>query len=132
MPPDSSQQLEFSGEATESGSLVIRGCIIQAPGCIPQEFGFPVVLGDSKPLPSWSQDIPEYEERPKFSQLSARLQNLKKTSAESRPSSGTDQLNKGLDPSQFLRLHVVPLQPLLRIRRTSLTHGAVMLYSGET
>jgi hypothetical protein len=33
---------------------------------------------------------------------------------------------------QFVELKVVPEQPLLRIRRTSLTHGAVMLYEGET
>jgi hypothetical protein len=30
-----------------------------------------------------------------------------------------------------LECKVVPEQPLLRIRRTSLTHGAVMLYNGE-
>lgn len=33
---------------------------------------------------------------------------------------------------RFLECKVVPEQPLLRIRRTSLTHGALMLYNGET
>lgn len=33
---------------------------------------------------------------------------------------------------KFLDCKVVPEQPLLRVRRTSLTHGAVMLYDGES
>jgi len=32
---------------------------------------------------------------------------------------------------KFLECKVVPEQPLLRIRRTSVTHGALMLYDGE-
>ncbi len=32
---------------------------------------------------------------------------------------------------QFLECKVVPEQPLLRIRRASVTHGALMLYDGE-
>jgi trafficking protein particle complex subunit 9 len=32
---------------------------------------------------------------------------------------------------RFSQCQVVLEQPLLRIRRTSLTHGAVMLYNGE-
>lgn len=31
----------------------------------------------------------------------------------------------------FLECKVVPEQPLLRIRRTTATHGALMLYDGE-
>lgn len=40
--------------------------------------------------------------------------------------------DKASKPSKFLELKVVPEQPYLRIRRTSLTNGAVMLYDGET
>lgn len=32
---------------------------------------------------------------------------------------------------KFLQCKVVPEQPLLRIRRTTVTHGALMLYDGE-
>ena len=32
---------------------------------------------------------------------------------------------------RYLEVRVVPEQPSLRIRRTSLTNGAVMLYDGE-
>jgi len=32
---------------------------------------------------------------------------------------------------RFLECKVVPRQPLLRIRRTSVTHGGLMLYDGE-
>ena len=33
--------------------------------------------------------------------------------------------------ARFLECKIVPSQPLLKIRRTSLTHGALMLYDGE-
>jgi hypothetical protein len=33
---------------------------------------------------------------------------------------------------KFLVCNVVPEMPLLAIRSTSLTHGALMLYDGET
>jgi hypothetical protein len=36
------------------------------------------------------------------------------------------------EPVRLLECKVAQEQPLLRIRRTSLTHGAVMLYNGET
>lgn len=124
--PNSSQQLEFSGEATESGSLIIRGCIIQAPGCIPQEFSFPTALSRTKSLLPHPRGVSEHEERIKISQLNSRLQALK-ISANLRPG-----MDENLDSTQSLQLRVVPIQPLLRIRRTSLTHGAVMLYCGET
>jgi hypothetical protein len=32
---------------------------------------------------------------------------------------------------RYMEFKVVPELPLMRIRRTSLTHGAVMLYNGE-
>ena len=32
---------------------------------------------------------------------------------------------------KFMECKVVPEQPMLRIRRTSITHGALMLYNGE-
>jgi trafficking protein particle complex subunit 9 len=35
-------------------------------------------------------------------------------------------------PTRFVECKAVPEQPLLRIRRTSLTHGAVMMYDGES
>lgn len=55
---------------------------------------------------------------------------------ESRPwEKGGKRLSTLVTPlkklPQFLECTVVPEQPLLRIRWTSLTHGAVMLYNGE-
>jgi trafficking protein particle complex subunit 9 len=49
--------------------------------------------------------------------------------AEKRSSRVFDTLNT--KPLRFLHCNVVGEQPLLRIRRTSLTHAAVMLYDGE-
>jgi len=36
-----------------------------------------------------------------------------------------------VQPQGFLSCEVVPEQPLVRIRGSSLTHGAIMLYDGE-
>ena len=38
---------------------------------------------------------------------------------------------KEVQPQGFLGCEVVPEQPLVRIRGSSLTHGAIMLYDGE-
>ena len=128
--PESSQQLEFTGEATEAGTLIIRGCIIQAAGCASREFCFLAALSEHKHVLSQRREVLEREERIKHHQLSSRLESLK---GIAQPSSFTSiaQSSFNVESSQFLQLKVIPIQPLLRIRRTSLTHGAVMLYSGE-
>ena len=43
-----------------------------------------------------------------------------------------DQETRPLSNPRFLELKVVPEQPLLRVRRSTLTNGSVMLYDGET
>ena len=49
---------------------------------------------------------------------------------QKRRSTHSNELASG--PSfRFLECKVVPEQPLLRIRRTSVTHGGLMLYDGE-
>jgi hypothetical protein len=70
----------------------------------------------------------------------AELDRFKFTGLDARP---TEKEKKRLSvtaagtskdpaPTRFVECKVVPEQPLLRIRRTSLTHGAVMMYDGES
>jgi hypothetical protein len=105
----------------EPGMLTVRGCIVQLPNSTPKEF----IL----PLASEAQEASLEKRR------SRRLDDLVRVKA-----SGLDARRRSSTPvgppisdrkEEFLECRVVPQLPLLRVRRTSLTHGALMLYSGE-
>jgi len=127
LPANSSHQLILSGKALETGTLIIRGCIVQAPGGASQEFILPLRTD-------------EEEERlaRKKSAIVCELGRFKYSGLESFPwerstksiKYRSSQLNPLLN-SRFLECQVVPEQPLLRIRRMSVNHGALMLYEGE-
>jgi hypothetical protein len=71
-------------------------------------------------------------ERTKWTGLDARPareKERKRLSALPGAPEKSENLEKAM---KFLECKVVPEQPLLRVRRTSLTHGAVMLYDGES
>ncbi|KAG2144925.1 TRAPP II complex [Suillus cothurnatus] len=125
IPPNTLYPITIIGTAKTRGTLVFRGCIVQAPWGAPREFLLPVptdadqnlfarrqsaVKCESGRTKYWGLDSHPWEKDGR--RLSTLLPSLKK-------------------PPQFLQCVVVPEQPLLRIRWTSLTHGAVMLYNGE-
>lgn len=125
VPPNTLYPITLVGTAKTRGTLVFRGCIVQAPWGATKEFLLPAptdaeeslfarhqsaVKCESGRTKYWGLDSRPWEKR--GSRLSALLPPLKK-------------------PPQFLQCVVVPEQPFLRIRWTSLTHGAVMLYNGE-
>lgn len=111
----------------QSGTLTIRGCIVQAQGGLAREF----VL----PLSTEEEDEKLSRRR---SALECEIGRSKRSGLDSRPwqkaskrTSVQTTARKSADGVRLLLCKVVPEQPLLRIRRTSLTHGAVMLYNGE-
>ena len=74
------------------------------------------------------------EEKLKSTSLAERLRKareLKRMSMQTEAVVGKEGTGKKAPP-RYLEVQVVPEQPTLRIRRTSLTNGAVMLYDGET
>lgn len=105
----------------ESGTLVVRGCMVQLPNSTPKEF----VL----PLASEAQEESKEKRRSKWMDDLVRV---KATGLDARRRStllvGPPVPDR---KEEFLECRVVPQLPLLRVRRTSLTHGALMLYSGE-
>lgn len=126
MPANSFHPVTISGQALESGSLMIRGCIVQAPGGASREFILPVSTEDEEAKRLQRRSALECESnRSKYPGLDSRPWE-KQTKRQSKTNSTSNSRS-----IQFLRCKVVPEQPLLRIRRTSLTHGAVMLYNGE-
>ena len=112
--------------ALEAGALSIRGCIVQAPGGAPREFLLPA-----------STEEEETKRSRRRSAIECEAGRSKRTGLESRPwekrmtRSSIATSTRGGVQSRFVECKVVPEQPLLRIRRTSLTHGALMLYNGE-
>lgn len=127
VPANSYHPVTIVGKAMEAGTLTIRGCIVQAPGGAPREFVLPLSTQEEDEKRSRRQSALECEVgRSKRSGLDSRPWKKK-------PDRGTTTKSSSIQSTvRFLQCKVVPEQPLLRIRRTSLTHGAVMLYNGET
>ena len=95
--------------------------MVQLPNSTPKEF----IL----PLASETQEANREKRRSK------RLDELVRVKV-----SGLDARRRSLAPvaapvadrkEEFVECRVVPQLPLLRVRRTSLAHGALMLYAGE-
>lgn len=127
IPANSLHSVTLVAKAPETGNLVIRGCIVRAPGSIGCEFLLP--------LSSSNEEEEAFRRR---SAAACEIGRFKRWGLESFPWSNTRQrLNleaKAVTNKQrlrFLECVVVPEQPLLRVRRTSVTHGALMLYNGE-
>lgn len=99
---------------------------MQLPGTAKREAILPLLKEDEKvkQLRRLSA-VTDSKERQKHKGLDAWLRREHRSSLIHQSLPAPSQL-------QFVELKVVPEQPLLRIRRTSLTHGAVMLYEGET
>ncbi|KAG1782538.1 TRAPP II complex [Suillus placidus] len=125
IPPNTLYSITIIGTAKTRGTLVFRGCIVQAPWGAPREFLLPVPTDADQNLFARRQ-----------SAVKCEIGRTKYWGLDSRPWEKDERRLSTLLPSlkippQFLQCVVVPEQPLLRIRWTSLTHGAVMLYNGE-
>ncbi|KAF5380960.1 hypothetical protein D9615_003973 [Tricholomella constricta] len=126
IPANSFHEVVLSGKALETGTLTIRGCRVQAPGGASREFIMPL-----------STDEEEQRLSRKRSSVACDAGRSKHFGIDSFPWERVKKRESRSPPTtikasfQFLECKVVPEQPLLRIRRTSLTHGALMLYNGE-
>ncbi|KAK7467129.1 hypothetical protein VKT23_004188 [Stygiomarasmius scandens] len=122
IPARSYQQVVLTGRALETGNLLIKGCIVQAPGTAPKEFILPLSSDEETERVARRRSALQCETgRFKYSGLDRDHNSKRRSKVLSKPGK----------PIQFLECQVVPEQPLLRIRRTSVTHGALMLYDGE-
>ncbi|KAG2134424.1 TRAPP II complex [Suillus bovinus] len=125
IPPNTLYPVTIIGTAKTQGTLVFQGCVVQAPWGAPREFLLPVPTDADQNLFARRQSAVRCETgRTKYWGLDSLpwKKNTKRLST---------LLPSLKNPPQFLQCVVVPEQPLLRIRWTSLTHGAVMLYNGE-
>ncbi|KAL1721168.1 TRAPP II complex [Schizophyllum commune] len=127
IPASSYHRLVLSGKAAEPGMLTVRGCIVQAPGGAPCEFVIPVPSEESEERISRKKSALTCESgRAKHPGLGSQpwARPPIRTRAETKSA-------RNSSPVQLLEFKVVPELPLMRIRRTSVMHGALMLYEGE-
>ncbi|KAI6005920.1 TRAPP II complex [Pisolithus albus] len=123
--PKSFYNIPVIGIPKEPGALVMKGCTIQAPNGAPQELLLPVSTESDACGQLRRQTMVRNEgERTKY----AGLQALPWETGEKRL---TVTATPSKSEPRYLECVVVPQQPMLRVRRTSLTHGALMLYDGE-
>jgi hypothetical protein len=98
--------------------MLVHGCKIRLSGCDARVFYVPLTS--------------EEESKNRVESVSTTF-GIKNQGLAARTAtlSGSSDGRKGKDPS-FLECIVISPQPLLRLRDTSLTQGALMLYEGET
>ncbi|KAI8641004.1 TRAPP II complex [Parasitella parasitica] len=112
IPANATIHIHLTGTPEKTGTLVIKGCLIQIIGFAEQEF-----LVDDEVKESQDSSNDNFV-KIKHSGLGAIETNRRETSGDT-------------SPIKFQRLDVIDDQPLLKIKSTSLLHGAVMLYEGE-
>jgi trafficking protein particle complex subunit 9 len=104
LPASSIHVVRLKGIPLEPGDLTIRGCFLRL-------LGSPVT------------EVPlAHQQGIKHLKSISVLRGAKLSEEESNVNTGTSMLH----------CEIAPSQPLLRIKRSSLAHGAVMLYDGET
>ncbi|BGO92090.1 hypothetical protein NBRC10512_000821 [Rhodotorula toruloides] len=124
IPAGSFHTVRLTGTPREPGTLVIRGCNIRLAGCSSREFLLPIF------------DAAEEAKQQKAVLLDTSHERIKATGLDAVPSDGHAATAVPSDKplaegAKFLECVVVPELPLLWMRPTSLTHGALMLYDGE-
>ncbi|KZT58996.1 hypothetical protein CALCODRAFT_219199 [Calocera cornea HHB12733] len=122
------QVLRMSGVPTEPGTLTVRGCTVQVNGCLPRTFLLT--------LPT-KEDEARLEKRQLALEMDFEM--IKDVGLDARPAAKGSKRRSMIgvpEPDaagqKFLECTILPEQPMMRVKRTSLTHGAVMLYDGET
>ncbi|KAJ8078800.1 hypothetical protein AAF712_001246 [Marasmius tenuissimus] len=129
IPACSNHPIVLQGKPQRTGNLVIRGCIVQMPGGTLKEILLPLATADEEERSSRARSSLQAEiGRTKYFGLEALpWEKANKRESQQLAKRASDKPK----PMRFLECKVVPEQPLLRIRRTSVTHGALMLYDGE-
>ncbi|PPR08068.1 hypothetical protein CVT24_010529 [Panaeolus cyanescens] len=123
IPATSLHQIVLRGKAMAKGTLTIRGCIVQAVGGVAREYILPLYTdAEEERLARKRRSI--LAETDRYKRFGLATNNLNQRPAPSKSSDSHP-------PFRFLECQVVPEQPLLRIRRSTVTHGALMLYDGE-
>jgi trafficking protein particle complex subunit 9 len=127
VPANSYHSVTISGKPLEAGLLAIKGCCVQAPRGASREFLLPLATVEDEEHRLRRRSLATCESgRTKYRGLDSRPGKYRNRSSNLT----TTSANRRTIP-KFLECTVVPEQPFLRIRWSSLIHSAVMLYNGE-
>jgi hypothetical protein len=129
LAPTAIRTVRVTGLAPQAGTLHVKGVSLRLPDGSSTEVMLPLVSDKDK----------EKEDK-RRSRVSAEAGKVKKQGLDARRSMLVPQpISENTDVKQvqkpepkWLECRVVQEQPLLWIKKTSLTHGTVMLYDGET
>ncbi|KAI8576610.1 hypothetical protein K450DRAFT_255841 [Umbelopsis ramanniana AG] len=106
IPANASLTIRLTGTPKEAGKMIIKGCHIKIAGFSEQEF-------------LMEEAVDRTEE------------NTKTSAAHGSNAAGQSSSDAAGSEANRYVLEVIPEQPLLKIRETSLLHGALMLFEGE-
>ncbi|KAF9165441.1 hypothetical protein DFQ26_000122 [Actinomortierella ambigua] len=135
IPAQSTIVIKVNGVPLEAGDLQIRGCFAKVGHCADQEFFVmrppppPAPTNPSGRSNAISDRAPVVvQERPKKTGLDSFTRTPQEEAAEENSAAAAPAVKK--EPN-FQAFKVIPPQPLLKIKATSLQHGSLMLFEGE-
>lgn len=121
IPASSVQTVRISAIATLPGTLQIKGARIRLHDGSTTEVLLPVI-----------DDKERVKRDKRRSRMSMDVGKIKRSGTEARHSLQLDSRGKSEeDEGKWLECVVIEEQPLVWIKKSSLTHGTVMLYHGE-
>jgi trafficking protein particle complex subunit 9 len=116
IPPASFYPVRLTGIPTETGELTIRGCHIKLRGCPAQEFILPMWSEKDMAISASKRSSIEQQGR-------IKIQGVQKVRE--------DEADVEVEKLALIKCLVVQKQPIMRLNKTNLTHGFLMLYNGE-
>ena len=114
------QTVRVSGIASQSGSLQLRGVGLRLTDGSFTEILLPIIDASGK-----------QRREKRRSRLAAEQGKTKRLGLEARFTHSAEDAREE-EVQKWLECRVVEEQPLVWIKKNSLTHGTVMLYNGET
>ncbi|KAG1052966.1 hypothetical protein G6F43_004920 [Rhizopus delemar] len=122
IPANDTLTIRLMGTPLETGALTIRGCIIKITGFAEQEF-----LNEKQK----TEQVKEKENKVMSLVESKRHKYSGLQALYKAPTLDLDMRHDNAQESQYEQINVIEDQPLLKIKSSSLLHGAVMLFEGE-
>ncbi len=117
----------ISGVPLESGTVTIRGCYLQLLGGASKEILVPLLDDNGVRVSVPGVSNPDNDpDRVKYTGLENNLLISPREEIAYKPK----RVSQARVP-RFLQVHVIPEQPMLRLQRSSVVHGSLMLFSGE-
>lgn len=133
---NSVQSFKVSAFAAQAGTLTIKGCVVRLTDGSEAEFLLPVHdAAEEKRQRKRASQKADGQRALKLSGIQRVLGERAKRESRETSNGGSSTPADGSSTREpeatYIQCQGLPEQPTMRIRGTSLTHGAMMLYAGE-